>query len=289
MLENQQYLSRAPRRVPFSLSVQFLTGGFLNQFGWAFLGFGMIFVWIFVMNADLSSWYLLKDSRTAEGKVAYCSETNMEENETVVYEIGYFFTGPDGVVYRDRSYSTGNFFSEGTPVSIEYAAGNPGISRIKGLRREAFGPLVLFVVIFPLVGAGFVIAGLKKGFKALNLIKNGHLAVGKLISKEPTNTRINDEMVYRYIFEFKTDSGRTFQVESRTHLEDVLEDDEQGERLLYDPYNPECAVTLDDLPGSPEIDSSGNFVATVAGLKVLLLPAVSVFGHGIYIFFRYLS
>ncbi|MCK5685765.1 DUF3592 domain-containing protein [bacterium] len=289
MNQSSEYLTRPPRNIPLMLKIQVLFGGFMNQFGWFFFGFGMIFFWVFVMNADLTSWYQFDSSAVKEkGRVLYCEETSMEENDRDVYEIGYKFTGPDGNTYQDRSYSTGRSYREGKAVTIEYPAGNPSVSRIKGLRREAFGPMVLFVVIFPFIGLCTVIAGIKKGLKANLLLEKGLLAHGKLVSKKPTNTRINEQRVYEFTFEFDADNGRKYQVVTKTHLVEILEDDDE-EKLLYNPMNPSFAIMLDDLPGSPEIDSRGNFILpSNSGAKVLIIPGISVAGHGLYFMSRYM-
>ncbi len=286
---SSEYLTRPPREISFILKIQILFGGFMNQFGWFFFGFGMIFFWVFVMNADLTSWYKFSSSaEIAKGSVVYCNETGMEENESDVYEIAYKFTGPDGNIYEDRSYSTGRSYNEGKTVTIEYPPGNPSISRIKGLRREAFGPMVLFVVIFPFLGICFVIGGIRKGIKANLLLEKGLLAHGNLISKKATNTRINEQMVYKFTFEFDAEDGRKYQVETKTHLTEILEDDDE-EKLLYYSENPSFAVMLDDLPGSPKIDSRGNFITSSgSALVVLIMPGLSVAGHGLYFLFRYL-
>ncbi len=46
-----------PRHVPRSLRLGMLLGGFFNQLGWFIFGFGMIFYWIFVVQADFASVY----------------------------------------------------------------------------------------------------------------------------------------------------------------------------------------------------------------------------------------
>jgi len=43
--------------VPLSVRLALRFGGILNQVGWLVIAFGMIFVWIFVVNADFSQGF----------------------------------------------------------------------------------------------------------------------------------------------------------------------------------------------------------------------------------------
>ncbi len=46
------------------------TIGAFNQFGWFFFGFGLIFVWAFTLNCDLTSWHRFRGQlATAHGRV----------------------------------------------------------------------------------------------------------------------------------------------------------------------------------------------------------------------------
>ena len=47
-------LSDPPRDVPMLVKLRLLCGGFNNQLGWLFFGFGMIFAWAFIGQADLT-------------------------------------------------------------------------------------------------------------------------------------------------------------------------------------------------------------------------------------------
>jgi hypothetical protein len=287
-------LAPPPRQVPMFVRCRLLFGGFANQFGWLFFGFGLIFFWAFAGNADLTSpLYFRGEVETVTGRALHSEETGASEGGsknrrgTPIYANHYSFVY-DGVEYEGVSYSTGNYFSNGDTVTIEYPKGNPRVSRVQGMRRALFGPWVIFVVIFPAVGLCFILVGLKNGIKANRLLANGKLGLGKLKSKEPTNTRINNQTVYKYTFEFADELGRSCQVVSRTHIGGVLED-EQEERLLYDPYNPSYAVMMDSLPASPAIDGTGNIVdiSPMRALLVLIIPGISIIGHGAYAYWKF--
>ncbi len=277
-------LSSAPRRVPWPVRGQVLFGGFFNQFGWLWLGFSLIFVWIFGLSADVTPlFFALRQTDTARGIVSAVEMTNASENETDIYANRYSFRVERfEAEYQGVSYTTGNPFSAGQEVTVEYISNDPNTSRIEGARGGMFSPWILCIVgVFPAIGLGFLIAGLRQGIKGNRLLTRGLVGWGTLISKEPTNTRINNQTVYKLTFEFTTDDGRTGEAVAKTHQPYVLED-EPKEQLLYDPYNLSYAVMLDDLPGAPDIDELGNIQAVNFGRSILpiVLPALVLIIHG---------
>jgi hypothetical protein len=289
------HITLPPRRVPFLVRCSVLFGGVINQMGWLFFGFGLIFFWAFGLNSDVTSFlYFLGERETVRGTIIsagrpVASEGGSDTSEgTPIYANYYAFRTPDGRQYQGVSYATGRQLQEGSSALVEYCKNNPSISRIKGMRRAIFGPFGLISVLFPLVGFFIIYAGLKKGFKASRLLKHGRIGLGKLKSKVPTNTRINEQRVYQLTFEYSPDEGGTYEVVTKTHLVDALEDDEQ-EKLLYDPYKPSYAVMFDNLPGSPRIDELGNIRARsmLRSLAFLVIPLVTIIGHGIYIYLKY--
>ncbi|MGD8453005.1 MAG: DUF3592 domain-containing protein [Phycisphaerae bacterium] len=283
-----------PRAVPLLVRGRVLCGGFANQFGWLFLGFGLVFVWIFVGFGDVSSIFIFRgELDTAMGHVTHGEKTSFSEggdennDGTPIYAIHYTFTDEDDRTYDGVSYATGRELDAGANVTIEFPAGSPETSRIRGMRRAPFGALVLITWVFPLVGAIFVVAGLRKGVRGGYLLRNGRLAHGRLLDKKTTNTRINNRMVYKLTFAFEADDGVTYEAIARSHEPEKLED-EADELLLYDPLRPEKAVLLDNLPGQPRFDEFGQIRtgSVRAALRVLILPAVTIIGHGLYALLR---
>ncbi|MGA2137976.1 MAG: DUF3592 domain-containing protein [Verrucomicrobiia bacterium] len=263
-----------------------LFGGILNQMGWFFFGFGMLFVWLFLPNADLTSFYLFRGpldhtqaTVTANQKTHFTEGGSKHHSGTPIYRHDYTFT-VNGNRYDGVSYSTANSLQPDTRVTIEYPRGNPSISRIHGMRRAPVPPFVLLVLIFPLVGAGFLIPGLIQGWKGDRLLANGKVAFGAFKSKERTNTSVNNKTVYKLIFEFTTDTGQTCQAVTRTYQPEQLEDGQQHE-VVYDPLTPSYAVMVDSLPGSPRIDERGVIQPAGFGsaLCVSLLPALVIIAN----------
>ncbi len=285
MTFNRYQLAMPPRSVPLAVQLQAVFGGFSSQFGWLFFGFGMIFVWVFGLSTALSSVpFWLGNVETAPGVIAAVQGTGASENEQPVMANQYVFRVEKlEREYRGESYTTGSSYSVGDEVTIEYVADNPENSRIAGTRTGFFGTWVLcFVSIFPLVGLGFIGVSLRQGFRGIRLLKNGKIAEGRLSDKSPTNTRINEQPVYQLTFEFIADDGMPYQAIARSHQPANLQD-EALEQLVYDPANPKNAVLVDNLPGSPDIDETGQIYSHVSpfGLVLpLILPAVVVLVHG---------
>ena len=277
-------LAQPPRSVPWLVRSQVLFGGFLSQFGWLFFGFGFIFVWIFGLNADLGgtlfSW---RGVATTEGITVNVEPTNATVNDTPVYAYTYSFRVESlETEFQGVSYTTGQQFESGWTVTVEYLKSNPNVSRIHGTRQAMFGPWVLCLVfLFPLIGLVFVVFGLSGGIKANRLLAQGKVTQGVLKSKEPTSTRVNNRPVYKLTFEFRADDGGIYEVVSKTHLLQLLED-EAEEQLVYDPRHPAHAVMMDNLPGSPDIDEMGFIHSTsfTSGVLPLILPGLTMFVHG---------
>ncbi len=294
-----EYLKRnltdPPRHIPTAVLIQMLLGGFISLFGWIFFGFGMIFFWAFVLNCDPVAWWDFRGQLdSAPGVVTSVDETRFSEggsehsSGTPIYAYQYQFTHAnqtfDGISYRLGARAELN-----SNVSIEFPQGRPQRSRIKGYRTKPFTSLVLFVVLFPAIGLIIILARLRTGWKRRYLLKYGELAEGKLISKDRTNTEINDQPVYKLTFEFKTSLGSTAQLTVKTHNVRPLEDDE-FETLLYDPTKPSRGTTLDHLPGQPQINEDGTIGVqnARAAYLALIVPAVSIIGHGTYLLLRYI-
>lgn len=272
-------LSEPPRHVPPSLRLGLLFGGFSNQFGWFFFGFGMIFYWLFAANADFESVYFLGELETARGVVTSVETLNFEVNERKVQKIGYKFT-VRGVEREGVSYSTSGSHTVGRDATIEYPAGNPDRSRIKGGTTAPMPIWCLFVVIFPAVGMIFFTIGFRHGRKVGRLLADGVASLGKLVDQETTATKINNRPVIKFHYEFPAADGNIYAATASTHLTETLADPQQP--LLYDPANPGDATLLAHLPCRPQVDELGQFKPLALGrlFWTMLIPTASFLGHG---------
>lgn len=280
--------SAGGRGVPLTTALAVLFGGFFVQFGAGFFAFGMIFWWVFGAQSDVTSWYRFSGELQRTSGVALASEhTGINEGGddhspgTPIYRIEYqYYEAGGSTPITGACFATGMNPQPGQPVEIEYKPGDPLVSRIVGTRKAAIEAWGIFVAVFPGLGLIFMVIGLRGNLRAVRVLKTGKLARGKLVDKQPTNTRINNRTVYRFTFEFQDEQGRSYQVSGKTHITELLEDEEL-ERLLYDPEHPEGGVLVDALPGKPEITPDGEIKGANPGATLLrmLLPVGGVAVH----------
>jgi len=285
-------LAGPPRSVPLAVRAALLFGGFLNQFGWGFFGFGMIFVWVFGMRTDPLAWRdFAGDLQQVQGVVTRCEDTGASvggsehSRGTPIYAHHFRFE-VNGQSYEGVSYTVGTQTKPAQAVTVEFPPGNPARCRIRGMQTAMFPPWLLLICIFPVVGFCFLTAGFLRGRRAIRLLKEGLVARGALRSKEPTNTRINRRTVYKLTFAFQDELGQTHEAVARTHEPERLEDDAE-EPLLYDPVHPSRATLLDHLPGAPRIDDMGQIQtqSSARAMLTLVLPTITVIGHGLYLWY----
>lgn len=221
-----------------------------------------------------------------QGWVTRISRTNASENDVTVMRIQYAYVVA-GDTLTQTAYSTRNIPEEGSTLQVEYDQDDPQQARVKGLRRKMFGAGAILAAIFPLAGLIFIVIGYLKNSKDLNLVIHGFFARGKLIEKKATSTEINNQRVYAMTFEFEARNGQTYTVTSRTPHTHLLED-EETEQLLYLAENPEEATLFDTIAAAPPIQADGSLEELpIRRSRVLLLPAATLVGHGLYAVIRY--
>ncbi|HSL90886.1 MAG TPA: DUF3592 domain-containing protein [Ignavibacteriaceae bacterium] len=234
------------RVVPTRVKFKILFGNFYTTFGLIFLIFSSIFIIVFSSFIKFDS--LNKNSPVTEGIVTDVDVTKTTVNDQRVYAFHYEYKLPDGSLHSGKSFCKDIYYDVGTPVKVLYSEKEPGVSRIEGMGAGELSPWLLFIMIpFLLVGAGFFIYGLRKARKDIYLLQVGEVAYGNLVGKEPTSMKINNRKVYKLYFRFTTADGNTYDTACKSHMTHLLEDEEK-EKLVYDPNAPEQALLLDSLP-----------------------------------------
>ena len=274
-------LQPPPRRVPLSL---WLTNVFnaASQAGWAFFGFGMIFFWTFVMQADLSFATFRNATGRATGRVLETRETGASENKQKVHASHYQYSVA-GRTFEGTSYTTGGAPAQGDEVEVEFDEGNPSRSRIAGMRRAPFGPGVLFVILFPAIGLIWLVLATRSGIRRNHLLAQGILTQATFKKMEATNVRVNRRTVYALHFEFTDRLGQRQQTTARTTDVERLRDD-ATEPLLYDPERPSRAYLLDELPARPTVEQNGDLAGrTGTAIALLILPAIVLGAHALLV------
>lgn len=273
------HLKAVPRSVPLSARICALFGGFMNQFGWAFFGFSLIFVWIFALDVLVSDLQFRGTLAPGQAVIERVQATSAKENRSRVYA-HFFQFSHEGKSYQARSYATGLELPVGTQVPIEFKPEEPNLARITqaGFRAAPFGHLVLLVLLFPLAGLLLIGQGILRGRTISQLLAQGQLVQVPVSEQQDTGTsvKINGKIhpVYKLVFQY-TVQGQHYQTELKTHeVERLL--DEPLETLLYLPAKPQVAFPLDAIPGQFSI-RDGGFVClkpAKSGL-LLLLPLFS--------------
>jgi Protein of unknown function (DUF3592) len=272
--------SPPPRSVPGSLAIASLFNGFA-QIAWGVFGLGMIFFWVFPMNADLSFISVRGPLAEAAGEVVRVEETAFSEgrrNAKPIYANHYVYFVADRPL-TGVSYSVGVRAEPGQRVTVEYPEANPARSRIAGMRRAPFGRWALALAVFPLAGLVMLVVASGNGWRRTRLLGHGHLAPGKLVRKRPTNAKVNGRVVHELTFEFTGRDGRRHEMTARTSAPERLED-EKREPLLYDPARPSRAYLLDRAPSRPRFGTTGELLGAPRPALRLLVPALVVAVHG---------
>jgi hypothetical protein len=244
-----------PRSINLYTKATVLFGGFLQQFGWIFFVMGSLFSWIFIPMSDVKFWFEFgKEWKETPGKIVAVEPTNSAVNDEVVYQYLHSFE-LNGQRFTGKS------------------------SHVAGSRRAVFPAFVLFVLIFPIVGLGFIVFAIRQNLKAIKLLEIGEFTRGTLCSKEATNAsvKINNTTypVYKYSFEFDA-GGRTHSAICKTHQAWLVEDEER-EIILFDKYNPDFNVVFDAAGNMPAITEEGMLATPGIGKAVyLLLPFIGI-------------
>ncbi|VAW98641.1 hypothetical protein MNBD_GAMMA22-1595 [hydrothermal vent metagenome] len=268
------------RKVPKNTAITIIFGRKLTLTGWFVFAFLMIFGWGFGGHSDVSFLYFTGDIKVTTGRVIESDETNMEINERSVWVNTYEYIDDEGFEYLRNVYTTGYGMRSGQQLTVEYPVDYPKYGRVPGKRSAEFSSWLLLTYLLPLIGLSLVYFGIRRGLRDYKMLKSGIITKAKLVQKKATNTTVNDSRVYALTFEFKAQDQKTYQKMIKTHQTADFEDDE-FERLFYDPSNPTVSTLVDDLAGDQELDDSGNIVILnpKLPLKPIVWPIICVAPH----------
>lgn len=290
-----QGLAPPPRPVPLQIRIDELFGGTTSVLGWSFLGLGLIFVWIFCLNADLSGWRFLAGKAGIAARTTGCRSTSFSEGGSnhsrgrPIYANDFFFQygGPTGGrVVMGTSYGQ-QCLQAGRDAVAEFPPGKPEYARLRGMRRAPMPWVLIWIGLFPLIGAGFVYASLRGGLRDIGLLRRGVTARGQVVAKRATGTRINNRPQYELDMAFKDAFGVERRFSTKTCFPEKLEG-EGVHNVFYDPDRPGDAISVDALPEPLFADLSGGLASdgwTRAGLS-LVPPALTIGGHAAYWLWR---
>jgi hypothetical protein len=204
-------------------------------------------------------------SASTTGTITTVEDTGRQDNDHEVYRVSFELVDRAGVRYRG-TFETTKHVEPGTQ-ELAYRPENPADARIPTPLRERTR---ITIIALALAGVGIliVLGEMAKGRAALRLLRYGEPTTGKLVAREEV-----DDAPDRLTFEYEARGKlRRLVVAADARIED-----DEHEPMVFDVKNPDHAVTLDDLPGHPEIREDGSLASRPGlGVHVLVLPAVFV-------------
>jgi len=100
-----------PREIDLFTQSTIIFGEMLNQIGWVFLGFGMIFFWVGEAVSGFENILInTKRWEKTEGTIDQVLGTNSTINEVDVFQYNYSFK-LNGKIYAGQSFTTGKLLS----------------------------------------------------------------------------------------------------------------------------------------------------------------------------------
>lgn len=272
-----------PRWVPLPTACAALTG-IIGLMGAIFFSFGMLFVWVFgAALHPLDEWRLSRSYAEAPAVIEEVKGTNANVNRTPVYEYRFQFQPGDGEPVNGTCYTTGQTWNNGDRVIAHYLPENPEVSRLEGSRRSMFSPwILLFLLIFPIVGLALFIPSVVSGAKKIILLRSGEITGATSISSSITNTRINNVPVLKYSYEFRDRMGVVYTGSSNALPTEKI-GDEAAEPILYLPSNPRQSMLVDSLPLKfpLEVNEEGHWLhhGTIKPVLLFLLAWSLILVH----------
>lgn len=281
------FREKSPRSLNIFTIIQVLFGGFSVQFGSLFFWFGMIFTFIFVGQSELVYLFTIDgDWVETTGLVESIERTGVTVNDQPYYKFNFKFT-VDGKELSGASMGPRGTIMEGESAAVEYTSLNTDRARIIGTTTKSFPVWTALVLIFPLIGFILMAIGFRENIKALKMLRVGVFTRGKKLSKTATNTIINNRRVYAFEFTFQV-AKKPYIATCKTDLTELVEDEEL-EKILYNPKNPSQNLVYDAMGAAPAIDESGRITQSgILALRYLLGTIIGLLINGFIAFFMYI-
>jgi len=294
-----------PRSVSAGLKFSALLGGRGTQLAWFMLLLALPGIWYCLTTKEVDpffNFHFLGETKKTTGYVSSLIEGKTEFFEKGLYGmpterveirgIHYWYTGPGGLTYNGTAWGLqqnrhNQWAQVAATIPVEYVAGKPNISRVKGLRREEYGKQAIWAsefwlaVTFGTLAALGIMGSLARGWGITALLAKGHVVTGVLGSVEPlfagkwTHLR---KLHYRYNVGREE---RWFSLYSR-RVDDEMPHGQ--ETVLVHPTKPETGMPLSHIPGQVALEQDGGFSeGEFNSSKYLLLPALCLVGYGWFV------
>lgn len=290
-----------PRPVATSVVLSAYFGGKVVQIAWGMMLIAIGVIWACVTHESfhpLGMFALLGPTQQVHGVVSdlnILSETDMGDGgvkeafgvkgehliRQTINRITYKYSSPDGRTFSGVARvgrDDGEFCEIGAPVTVTYAAYNPGASRVEGLRLNWAGTGSFVMIGFWIFTAGALWMmyplghGLSRGMRASTLLRNGKITSGRLRAAE-CRSIMGLYQVTDVAHSFSADGQNVVAV--RVRVDDLKKPLPESEPVFFDESDPAAAVTLSDIPGGADLDESGVITeGKTNGYNTLCLPMI---------------
>lgn len=285
------------RHVPWLLRSAVWCRGFHTQVGWVLVGLGAALLWW------TTPWSDLHDFRgpleTAQGRLTERLPTHIRQPGAALFVYRYTFVTDDGRAGAAWCYGDSGSVRAGDRVTVEFPAGRPEVSRIRGMRRGLLEQQHWTTYVVFAAGLVFVALGMTRALGAVGLLVSGRAAEGVLKSRDRTGEAIGRAaeivhprvpILYTLTVEFPADDGQTREAVCRTYRPQDLVPPARPQ-VLYRPRRPASALVVQGLPGAPQIAEDGRLALTspLRALARLAIPALATGSLVAYACWRYLA
>ena len=261
------------RKLPRGLVCRVLFGGPVVAYSWIFAALGMILVMHLLPTIDLR---ITTYDQEGTATVTRIENTGSPDGGQPTYLVHYTFLDGAGAEHRGASYTTMPP-ADASRWRVDYRGDEPSESRLYGMKRRPSSALfLLFLLVFPIAGLSFVYSQLGSARRDLRLLRYGVETRGKLVDRRATMLAVEEAPVMALTFEYDVDGAR--HTATVNTLNPASLEDDALEPMLYDPYAPARATTLDHLPGSPRIAPGGTLEARPGIVVHLLIAPIAFVG-----------
>jgi hypothetical protein len=278
--------SPAPRKVPIALQARLYFGSSVIQGAWVFLAVSMIFVWYWLPNTDLTSWYRFG----ANVKTTYVSsevkrveqvtgfKTKREGAILDLSRVTYSYSGAKGTPEEKNTYEaiayTPDPYTKGDVKTIEYLPNAPHIARFPDSLQKPYGPAKAIIALIPLLCLTVILIHMLAAFKHLRLLSHGTIALSTVKHTEKAINKQTKALQHRYTVQFIAADGKRYKSRCFSDRAHVANPDALP--VLYRTKNPgRSAAMLDSLPGHPTLTSDGKFKDPGNGIYYLIIPLLT--------------
>jgi hypothetical protein len=214
---------------------------------WFLVGVPMLVVFL-VLGDPTTDTRIRHNHETATGTVTAVKRAG-DRNP---HRVDFTFAAADGVEYEGRSYShSRRGLAVGSEVAVEYLAGNPARSRIKGHHYSPIPPTMFLLPAFFIVAGGAIwVSGVVRLRRLRRLYEHGVVTTGTVLGAKwnklirvKTPRRILYELRYR----FTDDRGRERTSASRMYAVPDSFTFAEGDTIavLFDRADPAHSLALD--------------------------------------------